>query len=563
MAPGLLHVPGVPSLNFQLLGTSPTLPSDIDSAATRARTPRSDKLADDSASLLEAGHSDAGKTNAGTAGSKGPGPVGTGPAAVMNGMLGKVRLLFAVVLLVVLGQVMLVMCSSMASKSAKSASASLAERSRKSFPLFNLTSPFLPEDPSFIPERLRHLWIPRTVFLTVPNKTYLERDVFDVAEQWHRRHPTFDIEIHDDTDMLHLVATEGEEVFPGALEVYTGFNSNVQRADFWRYLVVYLKGGVYVDSDVAPLELLETWERGFLRKDEGADWTLKGPAPYAIHLETVDEVEGGSKPPLVSSLWTSFFGGHPSRPHHTTPAAPSTSASSDKDTHHRHRRNAPGAPPSPAVAPLLQGFVGAEAVLSEEERYMQGFAFRVQWCQWAFAFRRRHPLLAGVIRNILERVRQEKAGEIPWVGFPYDVLMRTGPGVFTVSVGEWLKAQSTGRMPGAAGEELVLEEEFGRDAGRAGRRDDAGKTNASTVAAETKEFLTSEDIATRFEIVGGVGFMPRYAFGHRDWMDPSPPDPSLVLIKHLFKGSWKNARPPQPEPVFVPVSHWGRKGKGV
>ncbi|KAI8853267.1 hypothetical protein BC829DRAFT_487094 [Chytridium lagenaria] len=255
---------------------------------------------------------------------------------------------------------------------------------------------------------------------------------------WKSQNPTFTLTLYDDADMLKMVTEEGEPLIPGMLDVYTSFQKNVERADFWRYLVVYLYGGVYVDSDVFPKQPLDTWHRFFDPEK----------AVGVPHLTLLNDTR-------VDGPW-------------------------------------------------IQGFVGAEAHLTEPQRIQQNFAFRIQWCQWAFAFRPRHPFLLKLLRSIITHVHGERNGTVKSSGsWLIDLLMRTGPGRFTVVVEEWLKEQSRGRGG----------------------------------------MLTSEDVVSGYEVVGSVGFMPPYAFGYRGWVDPPPPSADRLLVEHQFHQSW--VQPPK------------------
>ncbi|KAJ3111719.1 hypothetical protein HDU96_005439 [Phlyctochytrium bullatum] len=342
------------------------------------------------------------------------------------------------------------------------------------------TSPFTPPasvaktlDPALL-----NLFIPRTIHLTVPDKTQADSAVHHKISQWRSLNPGFEVILHDDADMAKFVRDEVDREFPGAAAVYTGFRRNVERADFWRYLIVYLKGGVYIDSDVEPLRPLEEWTAGFLRPPPNATATAGANAsvpirPYAVYA-----------PPR------------------------GIAAEKSRRTYHLQPPAAAKRPRSPLLPPLLQGFVGAEANLpSEAERVRQSFAFRVQYCQWTFAFRPRHPFLRLVIEAVMKWVKDEKEGRVREEGdWGHQILMRTGPGVFTNAVRRWVREQSEGRMGEVAGEKT----------------------------------LETETMVERFEVVGNVGFMPSYAFGYRQWVDPVPPSDDLLLVRHHFKGSWKD-----------------------
>ncbi|KAJ3101816.1 hypothetical protein HDU97_001042 [Phlyctochytrium planicorne] len=171
--------------------------------------------------------------------------------------------------------------------------------------------------------------------------------------------------------------------------------------------------------------------------------------------------------------------------------------------HHRHNKNSTAG----LKRLFLQGIIGAEAHLTEENRIAQQFVYRVQYCQWTFAFTPYHPFLHDLISSIIRYIRDEQAGLIPPTGnWAMDLLMRTGPGAFTRAAEKWIKEETKKR----------------------GKERNGGKAE-----------LVGEDIVDEYEEVGGVGFMPPFAFGHRAWLDEAPPSNLQVLVEHHFSGSWK------------------------
>ena len=63
---------------------------------------------------------------------------------------------------------------------------------------------------------------------------------------WAEMNPNWKVVNHDDADCLRLV----ENNYQSYLQLFNSFPKNVERADFFRYLVLYHYGGVYVDIDV-------------------------------------------------------------------------------------------------------------------------------------------------------------------------------------------------------------------------------------------------------------------------------------------------------------------------
>lgn len=73
------------------------------------------------------------------------------------------------------------------------------------------------------------------------------------VESWRRHHPGWDHRFYDDAACRRLVA----EGFPDILDLYDRCPHGVQRADIFRYLVVWREGGLYADMDVECVRSVE------------------------------------------------------------------------------------------------------------------------------------------------------------------------------------------------------------------------------------------------------------------------------------------------------------------
>ncbi len=93
--------------------------------------------------------------------------------------------------------------------------------------------------------------------MTIPHilhQTWRTRDIPSKLDgyvrSWRRIHPSWEFRLYDDKDCRKLVATH----YPSLLAQYDGYPRNIQRADLFRYLVVYHYGGVYADLDMECLK---------------------------------------------------------------------------------------------------------------------------------------------------------------------------------------------------------------------------------------------------------------------------------------------------------------------
>ncbi|OCK89453.1 glycosyltransferase family 32 protein [Cenococcum geophilum 1.58] len=84
-------------------------------------------------------------------------------------------------------------------------------------------------------------------------------EVFREAEaSWTILHPTFVHEVITDTVAVHLMRHLYASV-PEVLEAYNALPLPVLKADFFRYLILLARGGIYSDIDTAALKSATDW----------------------------------------------------------------------------------------------------------------------------------------------------------------------------------------------------------------------------------------------------------------------------------------------------------------
>ena len=90
-------------------------------------------------------------------------------------------------------------------------------------------------------------------------------------ETWRAHHPTWRVARWTDATMRDLVRRR----FPGRIDAYDAFPSAVNRADVFRYMVLFEIGGVYVDLDVEALRSIEPLLYHVTEGGLGSDVSLK------------------------------------------------------------------------------------------------------------------------------------------------------------------------------------------------------------------------------------------------------------------------------------------------
>eukprot|EP00747_Dinoflagellata_sp_TGD_P048593 gnl/TRDRNA2_/TRDRNA2_145697_c1_seq2.p1 gnl/TRDRNA2_/TRDRNA2_145697_c1~~gnl/TRDRNA2_/TRDRNA2_145697_c1_seq2.p1 ORF type:complete len:212 (-),score=26.62 gnl/TRDRNA2_/TRDRNA2_145697_c1_seq2:209-844(-) len=102
--------------------------------------------------------------------------------------------------------------------------------------------------------------IPKRILQTMHRKTGLTPRIQAVIQAWRTMNPEYEHELHDAADARKLIAEEFDVSF---LRLHDSLGKYQQKSDLWRLCVLFLRGGVYVDADVAPLSPL----RDFLPPD--------------------------------------------------------------------------------------------------------------------------------------------------------------------------------------------------------------------------------------------------------------------------------------------------------
>jgi len=102
-----------------------------------------------------------------------------------------------------------------------------------------------------------------------------------------------------DADALAFVKANFDK---SVLDAFQGFPLGVMRADFWRYLVLYIHGGLYADIDVVPQVELSNWLAGemdwrncsmVVGQENTVDisqWTLAATPKHPALKEVIDLV---------------------------------------------------------------------------------------------------------------------------------------------------------------------------------------------------------------------------------------------------------------------------------
>ncbi|EPX73256.1 alpha-1,6-mannosyltransferase Och1 [Schizosaccharomyces octosporus yFS286] len=100
--------------------------------------------------------------------------------------------------------------------------------------------------------------IPKFIWQTAKNP--IERDVLQYTRFWGSNHPSYIHKVLDDSQSERLVINDfGDPSISKISSAYTMMPFPVLKADFFRYLVLLARGGVYTDIDTTPIKHINNW----------------------------------------------------------------------------------------------------------------------------------------------------------------------------------------------------------------------------------------------------------------------------------------------------------------
>jgi len=113
--------------------------------------------------------------------------------------------------------------------------------------------------------------IPKNIFQTWNTKN-LPKEIQELIDNMKALNPEYKYHLFTDEEMDIFV----EQYYPGEInECYKKINLIVAKADFWRYLILYKFGGVYLDMDSSINVRLDD----FIRADNSAILSIESGRP--------------------------------------------------------------------------------------------------------------------------------------------------------------------------------------------------------------------------------------------------------------------------------------------
>lgn len=135
--------------------------------------------------------------------------------------------------------------------------------------------------------------IPKKIFQTWKYKE-LPFPIAQSIQNMIAYNPEYEYKLFDDNDMLEYIKTHFDEDIQRA---YLKLNVGAAKADFWRYLILYREGGIYLDIDsvlYSPLNtLIKETDKAIISREKNPDiflqWCMIFEQNHPILKRTIDK----------------------------------------------------------------------------------------------------------------------------------------------------------------------------------------------------------------------------------------------------------------------------------
>ena len=197
-----------------------------------------------------------------------------------------------------------------------------------------------PENDRLFPPRT----IPRIIHQTSRSSCVTERIAWTIR-RW-RKFPDFQYYLHDDDAMMRLLQQEFPEFPQLSRLVRHCLLHGTVRADLWRYVVLWVYGGIYADIDAVPAlfhpedsignadayfvveqyHLLSQWFMAVSPRHPIMYYAIQHSLANLVHVADTGSIPGECSKnaytcsvPTLSNQATASFASLPSSPHHWSP----------------------------------------------------------------------------------------------------------------------------------------------------------------------------------------------------------------------------------------------------
>lgn len=96
--------------------------------------------------------------------------------------------------------------------------------------------------------------LPKKIHFTCPNKNKIENPIWvECLNKYYELYDDYEIILYDDSDIYDIIGKH----YPSFLEKIKKISVGAVLSDLFRYLILYLEGGIYSDLDCLPLKKID------------------------------------------------------------------------------------------------------------------------------------------------------------------------------------------------------------------------------------------------------------------------------------------------------------------
>ncbi|KAK9479876.1 nucleotide-diphospho-sugar transferase [Lipomyces japonicus] len=110
-------------------------------------------------------------------------------------------------------------------------------------------------EPQLQPKFTRYIW---QTWKYLPNDLRFSAKFHRISLSWEKLNPDYAHEVLDDATSATLIRQLYASV-PDVVTAYSTMPRSILKADFFRYLILFARGGVYSDIDTVPLKPIYRW----------------------------------------------------------------------------------------------------------------------------------------------------------------------------------------------------------------------------------------------------------------------------------------------------------------
>lgn len=140
--------------------------------------------------------------------------------------------------------------------------------------------------------------IPKIIHQTWKNSNLCD-DFTKWSNSWKNMNPDYIYKFYTDRDIFKFIHTN----YPQYLDLYE-FLTGIEKIDFFRYLIIYHQGGIYIDMDcecLRPLDdlfktygqtkLITGYEYNSEDNQQYLQWFIASPSKNSVLLDLVNEIQ--------------------------------------------------------------------------------------------------------------------------------------------------------------------------------------------------------------------------------------------------------------------------------